>query len=176
MAKSWLERAQTKESTALTFDGTGWSMKYNLIWDKVLQLDLLPETFYETETAGYLSRMNEYGLPLDSRADYTKSDWIPRPVLRLVRYKNRTLCGLYRPERPGRRLYAFSDESMMFRYQLPAVWQTGRLFYVSDFDILTVLISNDLNVRATSSPVPAISSCMFSSISQLYTRPNGKRI
>ena len=76
MAKSWLERAKTKESTALTFDGTGWSMKYNLIWDKVLHLDLLPETFYEAETVSYLSRMNEYGLPLDSRADYTKSDWI----------------------------------------------------------------------------------------------------
>ena len=76
MAKSWLERAQTKESTALTFDGTGWSMKYNLIWDKVLHLGLLPEAFYEAEAAGYLSRLNEYGLPLDSRADYTKSDWI----------------------------------------------------------------------------------------------------
>ena len=76
MAKSWLERAKTEESTALTFDGTGWSMKYNLIWDKVLHLDLLPEAFYEAETVSYLSRMNEYGLPLDSRADYTKSDWI----------------------------------------------------------------------------------------------------
>ena len=77
MAKSWLERASTPEGhTALTFDGQGWSMKYNLLWDKVLKLGLLPESFYAAETSSYLPRINRYGLPLDSRADYTKSDWI----------------------------------------------------------------------------------------------------
>ena len=51
-------------------------MKYNLLWDKVMNLNLLPASFYAAETASYLPRMNKYGLPLDSRADYTKSDWI----------------------------------------------------------------------------------------------------
>ena len=76
MAASWLERAKGKDGTILTFDGHGWSMKYNLVWDRLLDLDLLDKEFYAGETAGYLPRMNEFGLPLDSRADYTKSDWI----------------------------------------------------------------------------------------------------
>ena len=76
MAAHWLENAKTGEATALTFDGQGWSMKYNLVWDPVLKLDLLPRAFYEEETRSYLGRMNEFGLPLDSRADYTKSDWL----------------------------------------------------------------------------------------------------
>ena len=76
MARSWLERARTDEATALTFDGQGWSMKYNLVWDRVLQMRLLPEEFYERETDSYLARQNAYGLPLDSRKTYTKSDWI----------------------------------------------------------------------------------------------------
>ena len=76
MAESWLKRAKTADATALTFDGTGWSMKYNLAWDLALELNLLPRDFYARETESYLPRMNEYGLPLDSRADYTKSDWL----------------------------------------------------------------------------------------------------
>ncbi|GHU70707.1 hypothetical protein AGMMS49992_03500 [Clostridia bacterium] len=78
MAQSWLARAQKPgaDGTSLTFDGQGWSMKYNLAWDKILHLGLLENSFYETELASYLSRINQYGLPLDSRADYTKSDWI----------------------------------------------------------------------------------------------------
>ncbi len=36
----------------------------------------MPEDFYAAEIASYLPRMNLYGLPLDSRADYTKSDWL----------------------------------------------------------------------------------------------------
>jgi hypothetical protein len=76
MASSWQKRANAGKHTALTFDGQGWSMKYNLAWDKVLKLDLLDETFYRQETNSYLPRVNEYGLPLDSRRAYTKSDWI----------------------------------------------------------------------------------------------------
>ncbi len=76
MADSWLKRAAVGEYTSLTFDGQGWSMKYNLVWDRVLGLNLLPEEFYAREVKSYLPRVNAYGLPLDSRSDYTKSDWL----------------------------------------------------------------------------------------------------
>lgn len=76
MAKSWLERADMGGYTSLSFSGDGWSMKYNLVWDKLLGLNLLPEDFYSREIGSYLSRMERYGLPLDSRAPYSKTDWI----------------------------------------------------------------------------------------------------
>ena len=76
MADSWLKRAQAGDHTALTFDGNGWSQKYNLVWDLLFDLHLLPASFYAQENAYYLKMQNAYGLPLDSRADYTKSDWI----------------------------------------------------------------------------------------------------
>ena len=76
MAKSWQVRADMGGYTGLTFGSEGWSIKYNLVWDRLLNFHLLPETFYHQEIASYLPRMEQYGLPLDSRAPYSKTDWI----------------------------------------------------------------------------------------------------
>lgn len=76
MAQSWLIRADAGGYTSLSFDGDGWSMKYNLVWDRLLGFNLLPDEFYRREIASYIPRMERYGLPLDSRAPYSKTDWI----------------------------------------------------------------------------------------------------
>ena len=76
LAASWEKRCDGGDHTFLTFDGNGWSMKYNMVWDKLFGLNLMDDDYYARENAWYKAHTNEFGLPLDSRSDYTKSDWI----------------------------------------------------------------------------------------------------
>lgn len=53
-----------------------FSLKYNLAFDRILKLNLFSKKFKEREVDYYLSISNEFGVPLDSRATFTKSDWL----------------------------------------------------------------------------------------------------
>lgn len=76
MAARWQTLAIDGDHYKLAFDKPGsWSQKYNLVWDQVLGFNLFPVKVRQTEMAFYLKHLNQFGLPLDNRAEYTKLDW-----------------------------------------------------------------------------------------------------
>ncbi len=78
MAENWVKTASNGDgSYRLAFDRPGtFSMKYNVVWDKVMDLGIFPKEVLASEFASYKKRINPYGMPLDNRETYTKSDWL----------------------------------------------------------------------------------------------------
>jgi hypothetical protein len=76
MATEWVRLAKEGTHFKLAYDRTGtWSQKYNMVWDKAWSTGLFTDQVKTQEYNFYLSKLGSYGLPLDSRSSYTKSDW-----------------------------------------------------------------------------------------------------
>ena len=53
-----------------------YSIKYNLLFDKLLGYNMFEQEFLEREVQVCLDHMLPYGFPLDSRTKLTKTDWM----------------------------------------------------------------------------------------------------
>ncbi|MBP5509809.1 MAG: DUF4965 domain-containing protein [Kiritimatiellae bacterium] len=78
MVPKWMDAAKggAEGSYRLAYDRPGtWSMKYNLVWDRVLGLGLFPQSVFDAEANAYCRLAHPFGLPLDNRRTWTKTDW-----------------------------------------------------------------------------------------------------
>ncbi|KAJ7498791.1 DUF1793-domain-containing protein [Mycena latifolia] len=81
-ATSYVSRWQTfaisSDQSHLTLsygDSSSWGLSYNLYADKLLKLDLFPDSIYQMQTNWYTAQQQPFGVALDTRHTYTKSDW-----------------------------------------------------------------------------------------------------
>ncbi len=78
MAESWAKRAANGDgSYKLAFDRPGsWSMKYNIVWDKLFGTEIMNKAVTATEFASYKHHINAYFNDPATTEIYTKSDWL----------------------------------------------------------------------------------------------------
>jgi len=75
-ASWWKENALEKDHYKMAFgENDTWSIKYNMVWDKIFGFELFSD-IYKTEADFYMSKLQKYGIPLDSRGTVAKNDWI----------------------------------------------------------------------------------------------------
>ena len=91
LIRQWVQMAQSQDASHLLLqyqepanpyspDTTGepqtaWSLKYNAFPDQLLGTNLIPASVQSEEAAFYTTQEEAYGIPLDYRHTYTKTDW-----------------------------------------------------------------------------------------------------
>ncbi|KAF7332012.1 MPN domain-containing protein [Mycena kentingensis (nom. inval.)] len=76
--EQWQRLATNADSSHLTLsygDNGSFGLAYNLYADKLLGLDFIPNSVYQMQTSWYRSVLLPFGVQLDTRHTYTKSDW-----------------------------------------------------------------------------------------------------
>ncbi|KAF5366812.1 hypothetical protein D9758_006553 [Tetrapyrgos nigripes] len=74
----WQGFAQSTTGRHLTLsygNSASWGLSYNMFADKLLKLNVFPQSIYDQQTAWYQTVTQPFGVPLDTRHTYTKSDW-----------------------------------------------------------------------------------------------------
>ena len=49
------------------YDLPGWSLKYNMVFQNILDMDIFPSTVMEMELNYYMEQLHPWGIPLDVR-------------------------------------------------------------------------------------------------------------
>ncbi len=76
-AKEWEKQAKDGDHYKMSFDTKDtWSIKYNIVWDKIWDFGLFSDEVFKKETEYYLTKLQKYGIPLDYRSDVGKLDWL----------------------------------------------------------------------------------------------------
>lgn len=77
-AKEISDFAEDKSHLPSTWDNgeETFSLKYNFVLDKLFGFGLFDKKLTEKEVSYYLTKTNEYGIPLENRETFTKSDWL----------------------------------------------------------------------------------------------------
>jgi len=76
--QSWKKLANPDNSDHYRerYDKSGFSLKYNLVYQKFLGLNTFPKDVFDLELSYYMKKMNRFGVPLVNTATYTKIDWM----------------------------------------------------------------------------------------------------
>ncbi|KAI0779898.1 DUF1793-domain-containing protein [Fomes fomentarius] len=82
IASSYLQQLQllavggNQQHLTLTYGAEdSWGLMYNLYADKLVGGNFIPSSMYDMQTSWYSNNINAFGIPLDSRNTYTKTDW-----------------------------------------------------------------------------------------------------
>lgn len=76
-ADKWTVESFNGVSSKLAFDReNSWSLKYNIVWDKLLGFNLFDDEVSQREVRVYGQNMRRFGVPLDMREDYTVIVWL----------------------------------------------------------------------------------------------------